>query len=100
MCICMCICVYIYIYIYCIYIYIYTHTYIQDAPGAGTSFISSASGILTAPSLPGRERGISWGSFWLRTDGVNTNGAAAKVIDFDRLGKKVRPGTFGKIKVG
>ena len=37
---------------------------------------------------------------WLRTNGVNTNGAAAKVINFDRLGKKVRPGTFGKTKVG
>ena len=30
----------------------------------------------------------------------NTNGAAAKVTDFDRLGKKVRPGTFGKINAG
>ena len=37
---------------------------------------------------------------WLRTNGVNTNGAAAKVMKFDRLGKKVRPGTFGKTKVG
>ena len=37
---------------------------------------------------------------WLRTNGVNTSGAAAKVINFDRLGKKVRPGTFGKIQVG
>ena len=37
---------------------------------------------------------------WLRTDGVNTNGAAAKVSNFVRLGKKVRPGTFGKLKVG
>ena len=37
---------------------------------------------------------------WLRTNGVNTNGAAAKVMIFDRLGKKVHPGTFGKIKVG
>ena len=36
----------------------------------------------------------------LRTNGVNTNGAAAKVINnFDRLGKKVRPGTSGKIHV-
>ena len=33
---------------------------------------------------------------WLRTNGVNTNGAAAKVINFDRLGKKVRPGTLAK----
>ena len=37
---------------------------------------------------------------WLQTNGVNTNGAAAKVMSFDRLEKKVRPGTFGKIKVG
>ena len=31
---------------------------------------------------------------------VNTNGAAVKVMYFDRLGKKVPPGTFGKTKVG
>ena len=37
---------------------------------------------------------------WLRANGVNSNGAAAKVMISDRLGKKVRPGTFGKIKVG
>ena len=36
---------------------------------------------------------------WLRTNGVNTDGAAAKVTSFDGLGKKVSPGTFGKIKV-
>ena len=39
-------------------------------------------------------------SSWLRTNGVNTNGAAAKVMNFDRLGKKVHPGTLEKIKVG
>ena len=32
---------------------------------------------------------------WLWTNGVNANGAAAKEMNFD-----VRPGTFGKIKVG
>ena len=37
---------------------------------------------------------------WLRTNGVNTNGAAAKEMSFGRLGKKVCPGTFGKTKVG
>ena len=37
---------------------------------------------------------------WLRTNGVNTNGATAKVTNFDGLGKEVRPGTFGNIKVG
>ena len=31
---------------------------------------------------------------------LNTNGAAAKVTIFDRLGKKLCPGTFGKINVG
>ena len=29
--------------------------------------------------------------------GVDINGAAAKVMNLDSLGKKVRPGTFGKI---
>ena len=43
----------------------------------------------------------TWGqTFWLRTTGVNTNGAVAKVINYDRLGKKVRPGTPWKINVG
>ena len=37
---------------------------------------------------------------WLRTNAVNTNRAAAKVINLDRLSKKVRPGTFGKIQAG
>ena len=32
-------------------------------------------------------------------NGVNTNGAAAKLIDFDRLVKNIFPGTFGNIKV-
>ena len=35
----------------------------------------------------------------LRTKGVSTKGAAAKVMKFDSLGKKVRPGTFGDIKI-
>ena len=39
-------------------------------------------------------------SAWSRTNGVNTNGATAKGMHFDRMGKKVRPGTFGEIKVG
>ena len=33
---------------------------------------------------------------WFWTNGVNTHGAAAKAKNFDRLGKKVRPGTFGR----
>ena len=61
----------------------------------GTSFwlsFSRKSAILMplypAPMMP-----------WLRTNGVNTNGAAAKVMNFDRLEKKVRPGTFGKSNI-
>ena len=37
---------------------------------------------------------------WLRTNRVNTNGAAAKVRSCFGLGKKVCPDTFGEIKVG
>ena len=36
---------------------------------------------------------------WLRTNGVNTNGAAANVKMFDRLGKEARPGTFGNSRL-
>ena len=32
-----------------------------------------------------------------RTNGVNTNGAAAKVNNIDRLGETVRPGALGNI---
>ena len=34
----------------------------------------------------------------MQTNGVNTNGAAANVMNVDRSGKKVRPGTFGEYK--
>ena len=37
---------------------------------------------------------------WLRTNEVSTNGAAAKVINFDRLRQKICPGTLGNITVG
>ena len=37
---------------------------------------------------------------WLRTTGVNTDGAAAKVMTFDRLGEMVHTGTLGNIEVG
>ena len=45
-------------------------------------------------------RALVFALLGLLTNGVNTNGAAAKVINLDRLGKKARPGTFGNIKVG
>ena len=34
---------------------------------------------------------------WLRRNVVNANEAAANICCFDRLGEKVRPGTFGTI---
>ena len=45
-------------------------------------------------------KGVSVACFWWRTDGVNTNGAAAKETHFDRLWKKALLGTLGKIKAG
>ena len=80
---------YIHIYIYIpisisISIYIYIHPY-----------------KIISAKIPWFEQvAWFWNLGWLRTNGVNTNGATAKVMIFDRLGKKVRPGTFGKIKVG
>ena len=57
----------------------------------------SASRLAAAGTPPGPEVRPTW----LRTNGVDTNGAAAKVMNFDRLQKKVRPAsTFGEIKVG
>ena len=48
--------------------------------------------IYRACSCRDRKDGV--GS-WSRTNGVNTNGAAAKVINCDRLGKKAHPALFG-----
>ena len=86
-----CICIYIYIYIYTylslsLYIYIYIYIYIERE------------------RYRERERGARQVTLrvasWFRTNGVNANGAAAKVINFDRSGKKVRPGTVGNINIG
>ena len=96
-------CIYIYIYIHthihtylCIYIYIYTYMYTYV-------YIYIYRARLVLPE-PGALMVESWGpgvfacrsDTWLRTNGVNTNGATAKVMKFDRLGKKVRPGHLGR----
>ena len=62
-----------------IYIYIYVRIYVYTC----FPYLAYAKRILVADK---------WGRLY--------NGAAAKVIIFDRLGKRVRPGTFGNIKVG
>ena len=86
---------YIYIYIYMhIYIYIYIFSYL---------FIYNMFfGAQVCPStFPMPIRMHARTHIWLRTSGVNTNGAGAKVMtNFDRLEKKVRPGTLGEIKIG
>ena len=78
-----------YIYIYhmhihtYIYIYIYIHTYT-------CTYMHRYRAVTRTAMVVAR----------LRTNGVSTSGAVAKVTNFDGLVKKVRPGIFGKIKVG
>ena len=100
-----------------IYIYIYTHT--SPLVSLSSSFLSLLRGVSRArPRRCCRAAGRrsrrtttttlqSWAGGcpagrgpWLRTDGVNTNGAAAKVTNYGTLETKVRPGTSGKIKAG
>ena len=70
-----------------LYIYIYMHTHL--AVDAGDA-LEGHEGPPVQHEVPR-----------LRTNGVNTTGAAAKVMNFDRLsGTKIRPGIFGNIKVG
>ena len=66
--------------------------------GRGQRELGTPAGAEMSPRSNAQSVGLY--SCWLRTNGVNTNEAAAKVMNFDRLGKKVRPGTFGNIKVG
>ena len=105
----------------CIYIYIYTHIYVYTylcmylfvylflcILGKETlvtdeyiSYVSLVYYIIHAQYIVVYHIVARYGCPpWLRTNGVSTNGATAKVISFGRLGKKVRPGTFGKIEVG
>ena len=72
-----------------------------------THALSRLSAGIPSPKLgrgdlaSGVTRGVNTRHVWLRTHGVDTNGAAAKVIKLDRLlGEKICPGTFGKIKTG
>ena len=65
----MCVCVCVCVYIY-IYMYIYIYIYIYTHINKG----------------------------WLRTNGVNTNGAAAKVMNFDRSGKRYALALSGRYK--
>ena len=92
-------CIYIYI-----YIYIYFHTDGFPPPLRSASFSHISLCYTTAREstafLAGWHTTAVRAAGWLRTAGVNTHGAAAKVMVFDSLGKKVRPGTFGKVKVG
>ena len=65
-------------------------------------FISIAISLLSLAPRPRRGRPAQRPRTapWSRTSGVSTNGAAAEAMNFDRLGEKVHPGTFGNVKVG
>ena len=57
--------------------------------------------VATRRSTTSRSGTSSPRGCWLQTNGVNTNGPAANVTNFVRLGdEKARPGTFGKKQVG
>ena len=74
--------------------------------GSGSSAAEPMSTLSAAsPGERGRravgpaDPSVLGGEPWLRTNGVNTNGAAAKELILADWVKKVRPGTSGKIKV-
>ena len=82
----------------------YVHTrvriYIERTSRCGVYDILAARPIaiqcvsMRAPHKPTRTHVRGEGASWLRTNGVNTSGPAAKVINFVRLRKKVRPWHF------
>ena len=93
-------CIYIYIYVLSLslslYIYIYIYIYIKrDIYNEVNTNNTDNNNTSTNNDNNNDDNGL-----WLWANGVNTNEAAAKVMSFDRFGRKGRPGTFGKIKVG
>ena len=80
----------------CVYIYIHTHThYVMCLVWfmclfMVLLFLPPRSSMIREPTAENSPR--------LRTNGVNTNGAAAKVINFDRLGEKGTPWHFWEYK--
>ena len=93
--------IYIYTYIY-IYIYthetpiLYAHTHECDAQNTNRRVHAHASGRVCLDADAPRTRFCSIP--WLRTNRVNTNGAAAKVNMFDRLGKSYALALLGRYK--
>ena len=116
-----CVCIYIYIYIYislarrarssvywngtprfiCVYIYIYRSIYISIYLSLSHSlslytyiyiYICLFQYLTTIIRFKCPTKVVS--NFWLRTNGVDTNGAAAKAIHFDRSGEKGTPQHF------
>ena len=80
-----------------VYTYIYIYIYCLVVVSLVVSMTSGSPECRRGPSSRGRSASIGPRK---GTNGVNTNGAAAKGMNFDRVGKKVRPGTLGKINVG
>ena len=89
---CMYVCIYIYIYMYtyvCVYTYMYAYIYICTYILSMCIHIC----IYIYIYITERER-ETLHNVWLRTNGVNTAGAAANVTNLDRLGKKGTPWHF------
>ena len=68
-------------------IHVMSHMFVKKKPESG--------GIMSEGDKQGELERERERESWMQTNGVNANRAAAKVNNFDRLGKKVRPGTFG-----
>ena len=76
--------------------YCYVYVYLFSSLSQKAFWVASASASASSFSTMSLMRSFT---FWLRTNGVSTTGAAAKVMNFDRFRRKVSPGSFGKIKV-
>ena len=94
------VCIYIYIYLYvCMYVYIYIYIYVTAElchlccfSRKDFSPCGCRRSLYTCSRSPSKR--LDSCEDCLRMNGVNTNGAAAKTNNFDRLGKKERPGTL------
>ena len=92
------VCSFVYIICYCYYYcldycldYYYHYCYLTNL--VVRTLRSTGSVLWTTP-----RRNSSQSLSWSRTNGVNTNGAAAKVMNFDRSGKKGTPWHFWEDK--
>ena len=87
-------CIYIYIYIY-IHVYAYTHTHTYTPTSIHTHAGMLVHALDDSVSSDTCDR-VLHTITWLRTNGVNTNGAAAKVMILTDWGKRCALAHLGK----